>query len=245
MRKNLSNSTRLTKRRSSDFVETVEKEKIKRIITNLQILNRENVSQEFHSFKNDSDNEDSLKTLSNQREIKTPCETFSKHTSTFCTSYNDFDPFSGDSLSNMDFNWDDQGYDIISKYYGDNIEPLNEEVNYVLGLTSNSIGKEESNINTFLIRKSVMCYIENILGYVNKEFDYSKINKLLNINQKIFIKNVCTNPHKITEKLFSWMNIVFTKEEILHIMLLSITVKMRLQMTYVAKGLHEISKKIE
>jgi hypothetical protein len=130
---------------------------------------------------------------------------------------------------------------------------INDEINFVLNLTSNSycfiinfrIGEDVNNINTYLIRKALACYIENIFGYCNKGFDYSQVNKLLHINHKIFIKNLCSNPHKITQKLFSWMSIVFTKEEILHIVILSSTIKMRLQLTYLSKALHEIQKKIE
>jgi len=232
------------KRASFEYMENVEKEKIKKIIVNLQILTRENTSQESQSFKNDSDTDESLKNLTSTREVRTP-EIFAKHVSDYITGYTDFDPFSGDSLSNLEFNWDDQGYDILMKYYGDGTDCLNEEMNYVFNLTSNSIGQEAANINTFLIRKSLTCYLEMIHGYVNKGFDYSKINKLMSINQKIFIKNVCCYPHKISEKLFSWMTVVFTKEEILHIILLASTVKMRLQMTFIAKALHELSKKVE
>jgi hypothetical protein len=61
----------------------------------------------------------------------------------------------------------------------------------------------------------------------------------------MFVKNICCNPHKVTEKLFNWMNIVFTKEEILHVIILATTTKMRLQLTFIANGLHELHKKIE
>jgi hypothetical protein len=75
------------------------KEKIRKLVSNLQILNRENTSHEVSLFKNDSDQEDSIKTT-NERVIKDEA-IFRLHISDFCTNYTDFDPFTGDSLSNL------------------------------------------------------------------------------------------------------------------------------------------------
>ena len=87
-------------------------------------------------YKNDSDQEDWIKNCS-ERYIRNE-EPFKKHISTFCTNYTDFDPFTGDSLINLDFNWEDQGFDILNKYDTNGVDYLNDEINFVENLTSNS-----------------------------------------------------------------------------------------------------------
>lgn len=159
----------------------VVKEKIKKLVTNLQILRGEQANSEFSLFKNDTDQEDWIKT-SSERSIRND-GFFKIHTSNFCTQYNDFDQFTGDFLSNLEFNWYDQGYDIINKYDNISVDHLNDEINFVVNLTSNSydnfiicsIGEDCSKINTNLMRKALSCYIECIFGYVNKGFDYSQV----------------------------------------------------------------------
>ena len=72
-----------------------------KIIANLQILNRENLSQEIIFFKSESFDQDEITKISSQkREIKNE-QLFNLHISSFCTNYSDFDPFTGDTLSNL------------------------------------------------------------------------------------------------------------------------------------------------
>jgi hypothetical protein len=65
------------------------------------------------------------------------------------------------------------------------------------------------------------------------------------VDYKKFIKNVACYPQRLEAKDFSLMRYTFTKEEILHIILLVANIKQRTQLTYLANSLNEIVKNIE
>lgn len=71
---------------------------------------------------------------------------------------------------------------------------MNDEIEYILNLTSNvykslinyRIGNENKETNTYLIRRSMCCYVEKIMGYVNDDFDYSKVYIFSNFKLRLF-----------------------------------------------------------
>ena len=69
---------------------------------------------------------------------------FDKHISNYCTAYRDFDYFQEHTLSYIvryslieEFNWTDQGYDILKKFNSQGVDNLNDEIEYIMNLTSN------------------------------------------------------------------------------------------------------------
>jgi len=104
---------------------------------------------------------------------------------------------------------------------------------------------DDSKLNTFPIRYAVSCYIEKILGYIHEDYNYSNVNKLLEVNYKKFIKNVSCHPNKLNKSHFKIMNIAFNKEEIMHIILLVAMIKSRTQLTYLASSIYELIKNID
>ena len=76
--------------------------------------------------------------------INSELSIFDKHIDKFCTTYKDFDFFKENTISyivlyifNQEFNWTDQGYDILKKFYSQGVDSINEELKYILDLTSN------------------------------------------------------------------------------------------------------------
>jgi hypothetical protein len=37
----------------------------------------------------------------------------------------------------QEFNWTDQGYDILMKFYSEGIDNINDELEYIINMTSN------------------------------------------------------------------------------------------------------------
>ncbi len=144
-----------------------------------------------------------------------------------------------------EFNWNDHGYYILKNLFTNGIECINNEINYITGLTTNSLGEQDRQLNTFPIRYAISCYIEKILGYIHEDYNYSCVNKLLLVYYKKFIKNVACYPQNLTKKDFTMMNLAYNNEEILHIILLVATIKTKTQLTYLANSLYEIIKNID
>lgn len=170
---------------------------------------------------------------------------YQKHLNKYCNIYHDFDAHGEMNHSYLEFNWSDHAYYILQNIFPKGVECLNTEIEYIVGLTTNSLGEENRELNTFPIRYSISCYIEKILGYLHEDYDYSNVNKLLVVQYKKFIKNVACYPQRLTEDDFITMGCAFNNEEILHIILLVAIVKTRTQLTYLAGSLYEIIKTIE
>ena len=68
---------------------------------------------------------------------------------------------------------------------------------------------------------------------------------MLSIPHKKFIKFVACNPQKITYELVSMIRVTYTPEEIIHIILIVLTVKNRLQLTFLSQKLYEVWKQID
>jgi hypothetical protein len=83
------------------------------------------------------------------------------------------------------------------------------------------------------------------MGYIHEDYNYSNVNRLLEVDYKKFIKNVACYPQRLESKDFNLMRQTFAKEEILHIILLVASIKQRTQLTYLANSLNEILKDIE
>lgn len=170
---------------------------------------------------------------------------FDKHVNKYCNIYHDFDAHSDNFRSYVEFNWNDHGYYILQNLYPSGVDCFNSEIEYITSLTTNSLGEENSQLNTFPIRYSIACYIEKILGYFHEDYDYANVNRLLVVNYKKFIKNVACYPQRLTAENFNALSYAFNNEEILHIILLVATVKSRTQLTYLASSLYEIIKTID
>ena len=67
----------------------------------------------------------------------------------------------------------------------------------------------------------------------------------MNLNHKEFIKNIATNPHKLNPGDITIIKVTYLVEEIFHIVLLTLNVKNRVQMTYLAAKIYEVWKSID
>jgi hypothetical protein len=170
---------------------------------------------------------------------------FYKHLNKYCNIYHDFDAHGDDTHSYLEFNWSDHAYYILQNIFPKGVDSFNSEIEYIVGLTTNSLGEENRELNTFPIRYSISCYIEKIMGYLHEDYDYANVNKLLVVQYKKFIKNVACYPQRLSQDDFSMISCAFNNEEILHIILLVAIVKSRTQLTYLAGSLYEIIKTID
>jgi hypothetical protein len=170
---------------------------------------------------------------------------FERHCINYCSSHKDFDVNSNQYRSYLEFNWNDHAYYILQDLYPEGVECFHKEINYITNLTTNSLASCNLELNTFPFRNSICYYIEKILGYIHEDYDYSIVNRLLNKDYKKFIKNVTCFPQRLNNDNFKTMSVAFSKEEILHMILLAATVKCRTQLTYLASALYNIIKDID
>lgn len=145
----------------------------------------------------------------------------------------------------MEFNWSDQGYYILQNLKPEIVDLFNLELEEIMSLTSKTIGGGDKNIDTFHFRNAIKCYTELILGIYNEDFNYSKMNIVLRISSKAFIKNIVCYPGRIHKDDLINLRSTYSFEEIFHLILLTSFLKSRTQLTYVSKCYDEIIKGIE
>ena len=172
---------------------------------------------------------------------------FNKHLSQENEKFSVDGPEHNMVCSFLDFNWSDNGSYILQNLYPSGVQSIDEEITYIIELTSNSLGEKPLSC-TSQIRRAIIYYIEKLFGYYHEDYNYANINKLLDINGNKytkFIKNFCFYPNRITAKELKEMTKVFKYEEIMHIILLIGEVKARTQLIYVSKAVNEVMKNIE
>lgn len=163
-----------------------------------------------------------------------------KYISDFCTLYLDFDPYSKSYLSNLEFSWFDQGFYILKDICPKKLDAVNNEIEYVMTMTSKTIGGGNKTIDTMHFRNAIRCYIEVVMGIYNEDYNYASTNRLLLINHKVFIKNVACYPSKISKEDMISLRATFSYQEVFHLLYLTATIKQKVQLTYLSKAFNEI-----
>lgn len=107
-----------------------------------------------------------------------------------------------------------------------------------------SLGELDQIFNTNPLRYAISCYVEKIFGYIHDDYDYSNVNRFIEANLKKFIKNVSCSPSNLTQEDFDILSSTFNKEEIFHLMMLVVSIKNRIQLTYLSESVNEIIKNI-
>lgn len=154
---------------------------------------------------------------------------FSKNIDLSNKKYIDFDSRLYDYESYFTFNWTDQAYYILRDITPDTANIFNEETEYAYEMTSNTLGHIK-NIDTRQIRFAIWSYIEKIYGLEREDYSYSIVNKLLDKEDKTFIKNSCCYPELIIPENLNKLS--FSFKEIIHIIVISNASRFRTQFTF-------------
>ena len=206
----------------------------------------ENTDKNFNFFSNELEkNQDSFNSSDStkgNKEMNLIEEFFKKHVS----SENEKIAFTGCNkdivLTYFEYDWD-TGHFILKNLSSTFIECLNNEIEYITSITSNSLGNKKINNldNKKYIHQALIHYIEKLFGYYHEDYNYKNINKILSghINLIKYIKKFVFFPKRINISDFQEMNKVFLHEEIIHIILLIGLIKSRIQLIYFSKALNE------
>ena len=123
------------------------------------------------------------------------------------------------------------------------IECLNNEIEYITSITSNSLGniKIDNLNNKKYIHQALIHYIERLFGYYHEDYNYKNITKILSGHIKLikYIKKFVCFPKRISISDFHEINKVFLHEEIIHIIILIGLIKSKIQLIYFSKALNE------
>ena len=267
--KKYNNENEIQRKASKDMsvkIDVMIQEQIFNVINEIKKEEEEDIIEEENE-SNDKDTSDTSNKLNNFSELYTikqssfnSVDSWEKNDKNISDDTNDiFQKYLSDdyekiafkgpnknvSLTYYEYNWSDYGY-----YYLKNISPtliqcINDEMKYIIELTSNSLGmKYSSSLNSLYIKQAIINYVEKLFGYYHEDYNYKNISKLLccNINYTKFIKKFVCYPKNVSLCDFQEMNTIFLDEEIMHIILLIANIKMKIQLIFLSKAIDELSK---
>ena len=209
-------------------------------------FDNENLDLNFFSYYNEleknKDSFNSVESAKGNKENNLIEEFFKKHVS----SENEKIAFSGSNneivLTYFEYDWD-TGLFILKNLSSTFIECLNNEIEYITSITSNSLGniKIDNLNNKKYIHQALIHYIERLFGYYHEDYNYKNITKILSGHIKLikYIKKFVCFPKRISISDFHEINKVFLHEEIIHIIILIGLIKSKIQLIYFSKALNE------
>lgn len=106
-------------------------------------------------------------------------------------------------------------------------------------MTKRSYANKDQSIDTSDLRNALVYYLKGIHGIKDETFDYKKVNKLLEIDQKKFIKKVVCHPKDIKIEDYAKLSDLFYDSEKCHICILCMETKKQVSLIYVARALSD------
>ncbi|EDV24569.1 uncharacterized protein TRIADDRAFT_25289, partial [Trichoplax adhaerens] len=143
------------------------------------------------------------------------------------------------ALRTQEFSWEDQGFSVVSRYYNDIIELLDEKFRIIYNLTYNKMG-DTTNTDTKVLRTAVWNYIQMMKG-VWDDYLYTSINKLVATDFKQYIKMVACKPEKTSQYLFHSGVYLYNGSEQVHLNLLFLESRNQAQLLHALRAIMQHS----
>ncbi|KAF5908640.1 cartilage matrix protein, partial [Clarias magur] len=119
--------------------------------------------------------------------------------------YQDFSPRGEQAPPTMraqDYSWEDHGFSLMNRLYGEMAQLLDEKFQVVCALTYHTMAMH-TDVDTSTLRKALWNYIHCIYGIRYDDYDYGEVNQLLERNMKVYIKTVACHPEKTTFRMYN------------------------------------------
>ncbi|XP_067945667.1 sestrin-1-like isoform X2 [Watersipora subatra] len=152
--------------------------------------------------------------------------------------YADFNKFkeSTPTFRASDYNWESNGYSMANRLYPDMGDLLDEKFRTAQQLTYFTIGEKYTNVNTQDFRTGIWNYIHCIMGIRHDDYDYGRVNSLLDMGFKSFIKLMTCYPERVSKKHFEGIMKGFTYSEKIHVSIILLEARMQSELLYALRA---------
>lgn len=130
-----------------------------------------------------------------------------------------------------DFNWDEHGYSILSRFYDDVAQLLDDKFRTIYNMTYGTMGTHSS-IDTSLFRRASWNYIQCLWGIRHDDYDYAEVNELLHRNLKKYIKTATCYPEMCNREDYGMIMKDFRDSEKVHLLMLVGEAKVQSSLLY-------------
>eukprot|EP00092_Neocalanus_flemingeri_P025077 GFUD01027193.1.p1 GENE.GFUD01027193.1~~GFUD01027193.1.p1 ORF type:complete len:477 (-),score=107.48 GFUD01027193.1:237-1583(-) len=135
----------------------------------------------------------------------------------------------------QDFNWDEEGYSMISRFNDDLAQLLDDKFRTICNLTYRTMGRHSS-IDTTLFRRASWNYIQCLWGIRHDDYDYAEVNDLLHRNLKKYIKTASCYPEQCSKQEYNSIMKDFKTSEKIHLLMLVGEAKLQSSLLYSMKA---------
>ncbi|KAK2886935.1 hypothetical protein QQF64_014148 [Cirrhinus molitorella] len=154
-------------------------------------------------------------------------------------TYQDFSPRGAQSPPTMraqDYSWEDHGFSLMNRLYGEMAQLLDEKFQVVCALTYHTMAMH-SHVDTSTLRKAIWNYIHCIYGIRYDDYNYGEVNQLLERSLKVYVKTVACHPEKTTPRMYFSFWRQFRHSEKVHVNLLLMEARMQAALLYALRAI--------
>lgn len=130
-----------------------------------------------------------------------------------------------------DFNWRDQGFDLLERMAPALARSVNGVIEHIYSMTSNTFGSH-TDIETGPLRRAIWNYTQRVYGLLYDDYNYSEVNVLLTKSTKTFIKKAACVPQTITNDDFNRIELDILPAEKIHVVLLIAAARLEGELLY-------------
>ncbi|XP_051992280.1 sestrin-2-like [Xyrauchen texanus] len=153
--------------------------------------------------------------------------------------YQDFSPKGEQAPPTMraqDYSWEDHGFSLMNRLYGEMAQLLDEKFQVVCALTYHTMAMH-SHVDTSTLRKAIWNYIHCIYGIRYDDYNYGEVNQLLERSLKVYVKTVACHPEKTTPRMYFSFWRQFCHSEKVHVNLLLMEARMQAALLYALRAI--------
>jgi sestrin len=155
--------------------------------------------------------------------------------------HEDFNGSSAGTLRARDYSWEDHGYAFLNSLYPDICPLLDGRFGTSFSMTYKSVGKEK-NVDTTNFREAIWYYIHSIKGIRHDDYQYRKVNQVLDIGFKTFIRMVACFPEKVSSVSFQSSMAGLEPSEKVHVNIIAVDARMQAELIYAMRALMTFMK---
>jgi len=136
----------------------------------------------------------------------------------------------------QDFNWDEQGFSVISRFYDEIAQLLDDKFQTAYHMTYRTMGRLTA-IDTSMFRRATWNYIQCLFGIRWDDYDYSEVNVLLHRSLKKYIKTAACYPDRCSVEEYNHIMTDFQPSEKIHVCLLVAEAKFQSELLYALRAI--------
>ncbi|RLU24359.1 hypothetical protein DMN91_002447 [Ooceraea biroi] len=139
----------------------------------------------------------------------------------------------------QDYSWDDHGYSLVNRLYGDVGNLLDDKFKTAYNLTYYTMGTH-SKVDTSRFRRAIWNYIQCMFGIRHDDYDYNEVNQLLERSLKTFIKSAVCYPERVTKRDYERVMREFKHSEKVHVSLMILEARMQAELLFLGQAIGDI-----